>query len=373
MKNKIFKYDFLIVGSGLIGSLAAIALLQKKFKVMVIEKNISLPNDQRTLAVNANSRSFLKKIGLWEKLKLEQEPINKILIKDFINKKNLLFENSRESMGSVIFNNSLLKMARDILIQKKAILFGVDYNSREIKSKSSVVINKKNYYFNKIIISLGKNYENFDIFKKSYFNSNHQAYVGFFNHQKKHNQIAYQVFTLNGPLAVLPSPCLQKKSSTFIYSTQHEMSSESLSKLINKNFRLTHGKINFKRSMSRYPIKPHLSRPTQKDILLLGDTAHSIHPVAGQGWNLGIKDIQALCSNLDEHNIDDLSFDNYYFSKRIIENSSYLVFTSALNFLYESNNPLSKPIINFGFSILNKISSLRNIFIKQAMGKINLI
>ena len=373
MKNKIFKYDFLIVGGGLIGSLAAIALLQKKFKVLVIEKNISLPNDQRTLAVNANSRSFLKKIGLWEKLKFEQEPINKILIKDFINENDLLFEDSRESMGSVIFNNSLLKMARDILVQKKAILFGVDYNSREIKSKSSVVINKKNYYFNKIIISLGKNYENFDIFKKSYFNSKHHAYVGFFNHQKKHNQIAYEVFTPSGPLAVLPSPSLQKKSSTFIYSTQHDMSLESLSKLINKNFRITHGKITVKRSMSRYPIKPHLSRPTQKDILLLGDTAHSIHPVAGQGWNLGIKDIQALCSNLDEHNIDDIDFDNYYFSKRIIENSSYLVFTSALNFLYESNNPLSKPIINFGFSVLNKISSLRNIFIKQAMGKINLI
>jgi 2-polyprenyl-6-methoxyphenol hydroxylase-like FAD-dependent oxidoreductase len=86
------------------------------------------------------------------------------------------------------------------------------------------------------------------------------------------------------------------------------------------------GKLTVKRSMSRYPIRPHLSRPTQKDILLLGDTAHSIHPVAGQGWNLGIKDIQALCSNLDEHNIDDISFDNYYFSKRIIENSSYLGF-----------------------------------------------
>ena len=373
MKNKIFKYDFLIVGSGLIGSLAAIALIQKKFKVLVIEKYISLPKDQRTLAVNANSRDFLKSLGLWEKLKFEQEPINKILIKDFINEKNLLFENSHESMGSVIFNKSLLKIAREILIQKKAILFGLDYNSHEIKSKTSVSINNKNYFFNKIIISLGKNYQNFDIFKKSYFNSKHHAYVGFFNHQKKHNQIAYEVFTTDGPLAVLPSPSLQKKSSTFIYSTQHEMSSESLSNLINKNFRITHGKINLKRSMGRYPIRPHLSRPIQKDILLLGDTAHSIHPVAGQGWNLGIKDIQSLCSNLDEHNIDDISFDNYYFSKRIIENSSYLVFTSALNFLYESKNPLSKPIINFGFSALNKISSLKNIFIKQAMGKINLI
>ena len=373
MKNKIFKYDFLIVGGGLIGSLAAIALLKKKFKVLVIEKNKSLPDDQRTLAVNANSRDFLKNIGIWEKLTLENEPINKILIKDYINKEDLAFNDSQESMGSVIFNRSLLKITRDILVQKKIILFGVDYNSFDIKSKSSVTLNKKNFYFNKILISLRKNYETTDLLKKNYFHSQHQAYVGFFKHQKIHNQTAYEIFTPSGPLAVLPSPSLQKKSSTFIYSTKSTMNFDSLSKLINKNFHISHGKINVKRSISTYPIKPHLARPIDKEVLLLGDTAHSIHPVAGQGWNLGIKDIQTLCSNLEKHDIDDISFDDYYFLKRIIENSSYLIFTSALNFLYESKYSLSKPIIKFGFSALNKIPSLKNIFIKQAMGKINLI
>ena len=66
---------------------------------------------------------------------------------------------------------------------------------------------------------------------------------------------------------------------------------------------LSHGNIYLRSSISYYSIKPHLSRPSQKDILLIGDTAHSIHPVAGQGWNLGIKDIQTLCSCLDKHNI----------------------------------------------------------------------
>ena len=373
MKNKIFKYDFLIVGGGLIGSLAAIALLKKKFKVLVIEKNKALPDDQRTLAVNANSRDFLKNLGIWEKLKIEQEPINKILIKDYINKEDLAFNHSQESMGSVIFNRSLLKIARDILVQKKIILSGVDYSPLDMKSKSSITLNKKNFYFKKIIISLGKNYENIDILKKNYFHSQHQAYVGFFHHQKIHNQTAYEVFTPSGPLAVLPSPSIQKKSSTFIYSTVRAMSFDSLVKLINKNFHNSHGKINVNPSISTYPIRPHVARPIQKDVLLLGDTAHSIHPVAGQGWNLGIKDIQTLCSNLDEHNIDDKNFDHFYFSKRIIENSSYLVFTSALNFLYESKNLLSKTIIKFGFFALDKIPNLKNLFIKQAMGKIKLI
>ena len=60
MKNKIHKYDFLIIGAGLIGAIAALALLKKKFKVLVIDKKAELPNDDRTLAVNANSIDFLK-------------------------------------------------------------------------------------------------------------------------------------------------------------------------------------------------------------------------------------------------------------------------------------------------------------------------
>ena len=69
MKNKIFKYDFLILGAGLVGSLAAIALHQKKYKVLVIEKNKLFPKDERTLAVNANSRDFLRDLGIWKNLK----------------------------------------------------------------------------------------------------------------------------------------------------------------------------------------------------------------------------------------------------------------------------------------------------------------
>ena len=122
MKNKIIKYDFLIVGGGLIGSLAAIALQKKNFKVLVIEKNKTFPNDRRTLALNASSRDFLKNLGIWEKLKAENEPINTILIKDYINKEDLVFNDFQESMGSVIFNSSLLKITRDILIKKKTIL-----------------------------------------------------------------------------------------------------------------------------------------------------------------------------------------------------------------------------------------------------------
>ena len=74
-----------------------------------------------------------------------------------------------------------------------------------------------------------------------------------------------------------------------------------------------------------------------------------------------------------DHEIDDENFDKVYFSKRSIENISYLTFTSFLNFLYESKQPLSKLIIQASFSVLNRLPILKNLFIKQAMGKINLV
>ena len=113
--------------------------------------------------------------------------------------------------------------------------------------------------------------------------------------------------------------------------------------------------------------------PIQKDFIMIGDAAHSIHPVAGQGWNLGIKDIQTLINHLEKYEIDDKNFDKVYFSKRSIENISDLTFTSFINFLYESKQPLSKLIIQASFSVLNRLPILKNLFIKQAMGKINLV
>ena len=371
MKNKIFKYDFLIVGAGLVGSLAAIALHKKKYKVLVIEKNKLFPKDERTLAVNANSRNFLINLGIWKNLKSNFESIDKIVIKDYINTKDLIFQNPEESMGSVIFNKSLLKISREYLIKNKILLTNIDFNLFDFKPKKLFSIKSKKFFFNKIIFSFGKNYKSHENLKKNTFDSGHHAYVGFFKHQKNHNQTAYEIFTMNGPLAVLPSPSKNKKSSTFIFSTKNTMNFSNLSTMIKRNFHSSHGNINLRSSISYFPIKPHLSRSIQKDIILIGDTAHSIHPVAGQGWNLGIKDIQALCSCLEKYDIDEINFDDYYFSKRIIENVTYLLFTNTLNYLYENQKPFTKSVIKASHSILSQFPYFKNLFIKQAMGKIN--
>ena len=93
MKNKIFNYDFLVVGAGLIGALTALRLIHSNYKVLVIDKKRQPQKDQRTLAVNANSKEFLEQLGLWKKLKSRPEPINRIEITDSNHTSPLVFEN----------------------------------------------------------------------------------------------------------------------------------------------------------------------------------------------------------------------------------------------------------------------------------------
>ena len=143
MKNKIHKYDFLIVGAGLIGAIAALALVKKKFKVLVIDKKVELPNDDRTLAVNANSIDFLKQLGIWNKLKSQPQKIDKIIIEDNINEKPLIFENDEESMGNVILNKEMSKVARQKLVNLKILKILTNLDTSKVLPDKLIFIDKK--------------------------------------------------------------------------------------------------------------------------------------------------------------------------------------------------------------------------------------
>ncbi len=371
MKNKIHNYDFLIIGAGLIGCLAALELIKKNFKVLVIDKNEKQFFDNRTLAVNANSTDFLKSLGLWKNLQSKSEPIKKIFISDYINTKKITFSHEPEFMGNVIFNRDLLINARKVLKLKKSILLNINLPLASLKNKNSISIKNKVYLFKKIILAAGKNFDDEAIYKFS-FDQGHKSFVGFFNHTKKHNNFAYEVFTKNGPLAILPAPDKKKLFSTFIYSSKLKISDTDIKNLIRKQFSQSHGVINFDKKINSFELSPHISYPTDKNYLILGDNLRSIHPVAGQGWNLGIKDIQTLSKVIDEYSLEDPILDKIYFSRRNIESTLYLTFTSILNSLYENENNLKKNIVSLGFKIIN-ISFLKNLFIRQAMGRDRLI
>ena len=368
MKNKIHKYDFLIVGAGLIGTLTALALEQKNFKVLLIDNKNYTSIDKRTLAVNANSKDLLKKLGIWKKLRSKPQPIDKIIIKDSINSTPLIFSNSNETMGNVIFNSELIKITLAKLENLKILIKNVNLNIAELSPNKTIFIRKRKYQFKKIVLCLGKNITSNPLFESVVFDSGHFSYVGFFNHSKNHKNIAYEIFNQDGPFAVLPAPAINNKKSTFIYSTRNKISISKINSLIKSNFTKTHGQIVMNKSIFKFPIRPHLQK-NNENFIFVGDSFKSIHPVAGQGWNLGVKDIQTLCNLSEKYPLDFDSFNSIYYSKRIVESTMYLGFTSILNLLYESKKPINKTIIEFGYESLRLIKPLRDLFIKKAMGR----
>lgn len=372
MKNKINNCDFLIVGAGLIGSLTAITLIKKNFKVVVIDKNRFKYNDNRTLAVNANSRDFLKSLNLWSKLSEKFEDINKIVIGDYINSELLHF-GDKEAMGSVIFNNDLLKIAHNELKKGKCIYDRTNLDLSKLRINETVKIKNELFTFKKIILSVGKKFNGLNDVVKYNYENEHKSYVGFFNHTFSHNNIAYEYFTKKGPLAVLPAPKRYKKFSTFIFSTKKNMEHSQLNILLKQFFSKTHGKIKLNKNIYNFKISPHLSNNLNSEYILLGDSLRSIHPVAGQGWNLGVKDIQDLLSILNLYSIENVNLSQIFHSKRLPENLSYLFFTNIINSLYDNKREINSFVIKFGYKSLLKFSFLRRLFIKQAMGRLKLI
>ena len=370
MKKKINKYDFLIIGGGLIGSIAALALQQKNFKVLVLEKHKKIL-DNRTLAVNSNSRNFLASLGLWGHFNKKPENIDKIIIKDYVNDKPLVFENQKP-MGYVAYNQEILKKARSKLLKSHSLIYNIDFCLNDILGEKKFFYKNNLYQFKNIILSMGKNFNLPHAISKNDFNSEHKSYVGFFNHSKNHQNIAYEIFTKEGPLAVLPAPKYDKKQSTFIFSTKNNISMQKLKSLLSLNFHNSHGSINLLPKISNFDLAPHLSKTINDNYILIGDTMRSIHPVAGQGWNLGIKDIQTLCSLLESLEVDNPKLNSLYHSRRIIESTAYLTFTSLINALYDNENLLSRSVIKFGYQSLLNIGALRTIFVKQAMGESSL-
>ena len=160
--------------------------------------------------------------------------------------------------------------------------------------------------------------------------------------------------------------------NSFIFSTNKNTSLAKIKSLINKNFYLSHGQMVFNKEIHKFPIIPHLTK-FNKNFIYIGDSLKSIHPVAGQGWNLGVKDIQTLHKLIDQYSIESELFNSIYYSRRIVESFAYLGFTSLINMLYENQNNINSKLIKLGYKGLQNIRAIRGLFIKQAMGRLNLV
>ena len=350
-----------ILGEGLTSLALAKALVNRDIFVDIIyKKKHQNINPNRTLGISkSNIEYFNNNISnidkfLWKikKIKIFSESVNNSEIIKFENKNLVLF--------SIIQNEKFFKKLDDELKKNKFF--------RYIKKKN--LRNIKNYDYDLIINceannEITKKYFSYKIEKK--YNS--FAYTTIIDHKKlTPNNIAIQIFTEKGPLAFLP---MSNNKTSIVYSFNKDdfQSKLDISKVVKKfNPYYEIKKIN---DISMFSLKSiNLRKYYNNNILAFGDLLHKVHPLAGQGFNMSIRDIKDLVKIIDGKIQLGLPIDKSVCEEfqRQTKSKNY-IFSSGIDFIYEFFNFENKIQSNLGSStvrLIGKNKILNNYFKKFA-------
>ena len=338
-----------LIGYNLTNFVLAIILNKKGIKVDIIsDKNNKISISNRTIGISRNNINFLKSVI--KKTKYFW-PINSIKIFNFKNEnsKSLEFKQNKIENFFIIKNTDLQNLFLNKCNKLKNISFK-NYNKNEL-----LKLEKKNYY-NFIINSetnniLSKNF----FYKKIQKDLNTTAYTGILEHKKKDNNTAIQIFTKYGPLAFLP---LSREKTSIVYSVENKfkVKNTEVKKEILK-FNKYYNEIELS-ELEKFNLKFSFPRKyIHKNILIFGDNLHKVHPLAGQGFNMTLRDIQQLSKIIDTQISYGLEIDKSVlleFEKRT-QHKNY-IFGAGINLInvfFKIDNKFQGKISENIFNLLN--------------------
>ena len=314
-----------ILGSGLSALTLAKALVgQNIFVDIFSSKKKTELNFLRTIGISkSNFDYFNNSIVNIEKICWKINKIE-ILTENLHKEKVLNFENDNNHLFSIVKNFKIYETVEKNLLKNKYFKKIYKNNYSNLLNKYDLVVNTD--YFS----SITKKYFNNKILKDYYS----YAYISEITHKKITNRTATQIFTKYGPLAFLPISNTQT-SLVFSIKKNKKITSQDFIKLVNQhNFNYEIKKIKkfdfFKLELLS------LRNYYQGNILAFGDLLHKIHPLAGQGFNMTIRDIKLLLDLIKFKLDHGLEFDNSIcenFEKKI-RYKNYL-FLNGVDFIYE--------------------------------------
>ena len=392
---KEIQTDILIVGGGLTGLLAGYSLSQKNFKITLLDREnlldlTKITKDYRTTAIAEGSKVFFEEIGLWKYIEKYAEPIKDIRVFDRSANNKIDFKNTKKNnfLGYVVKNyflkTSLIKLLKKS--QNIKILDKTSLNNILVDDTFIIANTKKNILKSKILIAAdGKNsftrsLLKTNIYKKDY---NHTATIINLSHSVDLKNIAYEIFLKSGPLAILPMKSSKESiyASSIIWSNETSFSN-SFSRLdlplqkeiIQERTSDYIGNINKIYDIKHFNLSAHLNLKFYDErVVYVGDSAHSLHPIAGQGWNLGIRDIKNLLHTIDQDyksGLDIGSRNTCLKYHNLSFYDAYLLFqiTDKLNSIFLNNNKIISNFRNLGFSFIHNNNELKNRITSYAMG-----
>ena len=386
-----FNFDIVIVGGGPVGMTCALCLAKKGFSIALIDqisyKNILNANyDGRSFAYAYGSKLILEKYGLWNDLSSYAEPILDIFVSSVSNNQGIhyTYNDFSHPLGYNIETRYFRRNVYQHLKQQKNVQV-FDASSIESISKNNYDINiylKDGRHINsKLLVAAdGKNSfirKTFGI-KHKEFSYHQKAITYVISHDKPHNNCAYEYFLKSGPVAVLP---MTGNCSAIIWSLNNKkadvffnINNKSLAIETYRNFGDILGNIKIVSTKSIFPLSVTVVKNyISERLVLIGDSAHSIHPVAGQGFNLGLRDIETLTNVLLKHknlgsDLGSLTVLKEYEKSRRSDILSMTVMCDMLIRLFSNDYSLIRYLGQKGMQSINKFPVIKKVLNSQAMG-----
>lgn len=398
-------YDVIIAGGGLVGLSLALALESGGLKIAVVDRlspNEMLDEayDGRSSAIAYAAMRMLDTLGVKQNI-ASISPINDILVSDgrvgdgvkkggsiglslHFDKDEITQTN--EPLGYMVENRHM-RVALDKTANQKPNIHRINPNSvigfeefgsyiianlddgRKIKAKLLVGCDGRG----SLIRRAAK-------IKTNKFGYNQTGIVTSVKLEKPHNNVAFEYFLPTGPFAILP---LSENRASIVWSEPHakaiamsKLSKQDFEIEIQKRFGDFLGKVEICAPIYTYPLNLELaSHWYVKRVALCGDAAHGIHPVAGQGFNLGLKDVAALAQIIIEnHNLgldigDEITLEAYA-SWRRTDTMMVAIACDAFVRLFSNDIPPLRFIRNIGLGLVDKIAPVRRFFARHAGGDI---
>ena len=386
--------DVIIFGGGLVGLTLASALDSSGLSAILVDPADPAPRssaafDGRTSAVSSSSMRMLEAIGMIGHLPEPGCPIRRIAVADGLEPGGLQFDaDDDEALGWMHENRHLraalqarAELGKNIWLLWKSRVASVDRNGHGVVA---ALEDGRKLHAPLLIAADGRNSATraaagINIARWKYA---HQAIVSVIRHARPHDHVAYEIFYPGGPFALLPMTDIgDMHRSAIVWSVAEDDATGWLA-LDDADFAAEAeaamggflGDIAMLAPRSSYPLGfHHAAQITAQRLALVGDAAHAIHPIAGQGLNLGMRDVAALAQVLVEGarlglDLGDKQLLDRYQRWRSLDALSVAFATDTLTRLYAVPGKTASSIRRFGMGLVGRITPLRNRLMNEARG-----
>lgn len=396
-KDMSFDSDILIVGGGLNGPALALALAQSGRSVTVLDGQ-SRPVmegtefDGRSYALALVSKRLLDAIGVWEKVDHEAEAMRDIKVTDgragegagpfFMHFDHREIEEG--PMGYMVEDRFLRRALLDAMDDEPLItqMYETSVVAQDITA-TGVTVSLADGATRSAQLLVGADGRSSGTAKRAGIGRTGWGYgqtalVACVAHELPHHGVAHQFFMPPGPLAILPLPgnrCSIVWSETDKRAQEIQaLDDDAYLEVLRPRFGDFLGEISLEGKRFTYPLNLTLANSfIAERLALVGDAAHGMHPIAGQGLNAGLRDVGALAEVISdatkrgEDFATELVLQRYQQWRRF-DTATLAVATDGFNKLFSNDNPILRVGRDLGMGIVNSIPRLRRGFIREAAG-----